>query len=310
MAGVWPGGKQFAFTVFDDTDFSTVENTKPVYDLLAECGFRTTKSCWVREPGSGERGNCPGMTAEVTGYRNWLLDLQRQGTELGLHNVSCASSTRQQTLAGFDRFEQYFGHPPQTLANHSGVRESIYWGNHRVTGVCRLLYNLLTRLRHTNEFDGHIESSPGFWGDICKQRVEFVRNFTFRDINTLKMCPFMPYHDPLRPYVNHWFASSDGHDLASFVSTISEQAQDRLEEEGGACIMYTHFAVGFCEQGRVDGRFAALMRRLARKNGWFVPVGDLLHHLGRRQGFHTLTRPQRRRLEFSWLWDKIHVGHS
>ncbi|MCY2991357.1 MAG: hypothetical protein NTY19_26310 [Planctomycetota bacterium] len=150
MTGRWPGGKRFAFTVFDDTDFSTVENTKPVYDLLAECGFRTTKSCWVRKPGDGEFGNCAGMTAEEPEYRQWLLAIQRQGTEVGLHNVSYASSTRQQTLAGFDQFEHSFGHPPHTLANHSGVRECIYWGNYRVTGVWRPVYNLLTRRRHTN----------------------------------------------------------------------------------------------------------------------------------------------------------------
>ncbi|MCY2991358.1 MAG: hypothetical protein NTY19_26315 [Planctomycetota bacterium] len=120
----------------------------------------------------------------------------------------------------------------------------------------------------------------------------------------------MPYHDPLRQYVNHWFASSDGHHLDSFVGTVCEDAQDRLEAEGGACIMYTHFAAGFYEQGKVNRRFAELMRRLAKKNGWFVPVAELLDHLGRQQGFHVLTPRQRRRLEGTWLWDKIQVGHS
>lgn len=310
MTGYWPGGKRFAFTVFDDTDCSTVENTKPVYDLLAECGFRTTKSCWVRKPADGEQGDNPGLTTEDPAYREWLLHLQRQGTEVGLHNVSYASSTRQQILMGFERFENDFGHSPRTLANHTGVRESIYWGNYRVTGVRRCVYNLLTRRRHTNRFDGHLPSSSGFWGDVCQKRVKYVRNFTFRDINTLKVCPFMPYHDPLRPYVNYWFASCDGHDGDSFVKAISEQAQDRLEEEGGACIMYTHFAVGFCKQGQVNRRFAELMQRLAKKNGWFVPVAELLDHLGQQQGFQVLTPGQRRRLEWSWLWDKIHVGHS
>ena len=42
----WPGGKSFAFTVFDDTDRATVENVGPVYRFLAELGFLTTKSVW------------------------------------------------------------------------------------------------------------------------------------------------------------------------------------------------------------------------------------------------------------------------
>ena len=46
MKVAWPEGKAFAFTVFDDTDACTVENTKPVYDFLRDCGLRTTKSVW------------------------------------------------------------------------------------------------------------------------------------------------------------------------------------------------------------------------------------------------------------------------
>ncbi len=46
-AFVWPGGHKFAFSIFDDTDWATVENVKPVYDLLADLGMRTTKSVWM-----------------------------------------------------------------------------------------------------------------------------------------------------------------------------------------------------------------------------------------------------------------------
>lgn len=30
----WPDGKAFAFTIFDDTDFPTLDNVGPVYALL------------------------------------------------------------------------------------------------------------------------------------------------------------------------------------------------------------------------------------------------------------------------------------
>ena len=42
----WPDGKAFAFSVFDDTDLSTLENAPAVYRLLRDLGFRTTKSVW------------------------------------------------------------------------------------------------------------------------------------------------------------------------------------------------------------------------------------------------------------------------
>ncbi len=43
----WPDKKNFAFTIVDDTDNGTVENTKPVYDFLYEQGIITTKTVWV-----------------------------------------------------------------------------------------------------------------------------------------------------------------------------------------------------------------------------------------------------------------------
>ena len=43
---LWPGNKSFAFSVFDDTDSQTLEKGKAVYALLADLGFRTTKSVW------------------------------------------------------------------------------------------------------------------------------------------------------------------------------------------------------------------------------------------------------------------------
>ena len=41
---VWPQGKKFAFTIFDDTDLSKPGNYEVVYDFLRDLGFKTTKS--------------------------------------------------------------------------------------------------------------------------------------------------------------------------------------------------------------------------------------------------------------------------
>ncbi|MEN6407991.1 MAG: hypothetical protein ABFC77_16170, partial [Thermoguttaceae bacterium] len=139
-------------------------------------------------------------------------------------------------------------------------------------------------------------------------RIKYFRNFTYREVNTLKACPFMPYHDRTKPYVNDWFASSDGHNLATFNDCLSEANQDRLEEEGGACIMYTHFAKDFSVDGALNPRFRELMLRLSKKNGWFVPTATLLDHLLEVNGSHDITRAERRRLETKWLCEKIFMG--
>ena len=78
----WPDNKRFAFTVFDDTDFSTVENTRPVYAFLAECGLRTTKSVW---PVKGERKPfIGGATCEEPDYLGWVETLQTEGDTASL----------------------------------------------------------------------------------------------------------------------------------------------------------------------------------------------------------------------------------
>jgi hypothetical protein len=301
----WPDGKQFAFTIFDDPDFDTAENVATMYSFLSDIGLRTTKAVWpVNGRGTPRVG---GVTCEDQQYLNWILSLQKQGFEVALHNVTNHTSTRHETARGLEIFERLFGHHPSSMANHSGCDESIYWGSARVSGIQRLLYNLLNlRMNGRNDLSqGHIENGPLFWGDLCREKVKYMRNFVFCDINTLKACPVMPYHDPARPFVNYWFAASEGANVHSFTSLTSEKHQERLVTEGGASIMYTHFAKGFLDRGRINGRFKMLMERLSKMNGWFVPVSTLLDFMLQARGRHVITHAERRRLERRWIWHKI-----
>lgn len=305
---VWPEGKRFAFTIFDDTDLATVENVSPVYDLLADLGFRTTKSVW---PLAGTQvPRCGGTTCADPDYLRWTQKLQARGFEIGLHCATYHTSPRADTIRGLDLFREFYGHDPLTMANHTGCQEGIYWGAYRLTGTYRLLYDLMLRLRKHERFRGHVEGDPLFWGDVCQARLKYVRNFQFTDINTLKACPEMPYHDPVRPYVNYWFASSEGAEVGAFNRCLAEGHQDRLEAEGGACIMYTHLACGFSDSGRPQERFKSLMERLARKNGWFVPAFRLLDYIQEQRGPRALTAAERRRLEYRWLSGKFRTGPS
>lgn len=303
----WPDGKRFAFTVFDDTDAGTVENLKPVYDHLAACGMRTTKSVWPLA-GTEPPAIVGGLTCADERYLQWLLDLQRTGFEIGFHNATFHSSKRERTAEGLGKFRELFGQYPTSMANHTTCQEGIYWGENRVSGLHRTLYNLLTRGQGRGWFRGHVEGDEYFWGDLCRQHFKYVRNFIFSEINTLKKVPLMPYHDPDRPWVQHWYASSEGGRLEPFVETIREANQDRLEAEGGACIMYTHFAKGFFQNGQLNARFQELIARLGKKNGWFVPVTTLLDYLVKVKGTHTLTRAERAALEQKWLLHKLRVG--
>lgn len=305
----WPDGRRFAFSVFDDTDRASLENVPRVYEYLRDLGFRTTKSVW---PLAGEREPdvVGGETCANPEYAAWVQQLQRDGFEIGLHNVTFHSSKRDATLRGFARFQELFSHYPRALANHTTCAEGMYWGPYRVSGVRRIAYNVMTRFRQHGRFHGHDPSSEYFWGDLCREHVDYVRNFTLPGLDTLAACPFMPYFDPDRPWVKAWFASSEGDKCSQWVETLTERAQDQLEESGGACIMYTHFGKGFYQQGELNQRFTELMNRLARKNGWFVPVSRLLDHIAQaRGGIHPITRSERAWLENRWLLHKA-IGRA
>lgn len=306
---LWPGGKRFAFTIIDDPDGQGYEVGVEVYALLRDLGFRVSRAVWPVGP--SRTPNSAGETCANPSYVQHSLGLQRCGFEIAYHNATPHTSPREETRAALERFRELFGDYPRTMANHYND-EAIYWGAARVSGVRRILYNGFTLGRKSNAHHGHVEGSPLFWGDLCRERIRYCRNFVFDEIDTLAACPMMPYHDPERPYVASWYAAAEGAQGPSFLRMVSERNQERLEESGGACILYTHFGHGFHDGRRLEPEFVRLMTLLARKNGWLVPVGALLDYLQvQRDGrSHVLTPGERRRLEVRWLRQKLLRGTS
>nr|NIM01218.1 hypothetical protein [Acidobacteriota bacterium]NIM60443.1 hypothetical protein [Acidobacteriota bacterium]NIO59661.1 hypothetical protein [Acidobacteriota bacterium]NIQ30755.1 hypothetical protein [Acidobacteriota bacterium]NIQ84380.1 hypothetical protein [Acidobacteriota bacterium] len=102
-----------------------------------------------------------------------------------------------------------------------------------------------------------------------------------------------------------WFASAEGASAEPLVRTLSRANVERLAEEGGACIIYTHLGEDCWSESKLHAGFVEAMTRLSKMNGWFVPVYQLLDYVVEKKGIHTLTPSQRRSLERAWLWDKV-----
>jgi hypothetical protein len=297
----FPNNKKFAFTILDDTDLSTVENVSPVYRLLAGLDMRTTKSVWpLASVRDGRQGGCSLQDAD---YLKFVLDLRNQGFEISLHNVRNHHSTREMIEQGLEEFRRLIGRYPRVQTNHSTNRDNIYCGKARFNRL-RLLYKAGTVLKDGHKFEGHDPSTAFFWGDLCRAKVDFVRNFVFNEINLDRVNPTMPYHDLGRPFVNHWFSSCRGGNANSFCETLCEANQDRLEAEGGVCIMYVHFASGFATDGAVDTRVEQLLRRLAARDGWFVPVSTLLDFLREERQTRVISAAELNSMEQRWAFEK------
>jgi len=296
----FPDGKRFAFTIVDDTDMATVDRGKPLYDILYQYGLRTTKTVWVLKTMQSYAPD-QGETLRDPPYREFIADLRHKGFEIALHGVRGGSSERPDIIQGMDEFRDAIGQYPNMQVNHSYNADNIYWGEHRWSfGPYRWAYHLLSQ----HEFAGEDPHKAYFWGDLVQERVRYVNQFTFDEINLLNVTPSMPYHLDDKPYVNLWFLTADGDNLPRFEALLSHEHLDQLEREGGVCLVYTHLGAGsFNKDGKANPRFEDRIKDVAAHNGWFVPASEILDYLSKQPGWTAEPGLREKiRLETLFLW--------
>ncbi len=298
----WPAGKRFALSIIDDTDCATLANVRPFYDALHHYGLRTTKTVWSLPCVAGDRFT--GETLADEAYRTWIEELAGAGFEIGWHGARSGGTPRALNSHALDVFRDVLGNWPATYANHAQNNESIYWGRERFdAALIRAVYRAFRR--GPTRFGGSTPASPYFWADLCRERIRYVRGFTFSDIVTTAVDPYMPYADPRRPYVRAWFSGTDAANAADFTALLTPAALERLEAAGGACIVYTHVASGFVRDGKLEPGVERALQRLAERNGWFVPVGEILARLENERGLHVIGPREHLALERRWLLDRV-----
>lgn len=300
----FPGGKSFAFSIVDDTDMATFDRSKPLYDVLHKYGLRTTKTVWVLKATSDAHSPDRGETLRDPVYRDFIDGLRREGFEIALHGVRGGSSARPEIIEGLEEFRQVNGAYPTMHVNHSLNADNVYWGHQRWTFGP---YRWAMKLASDREFSGDDPQSAHFWGDLLQQHVRYVNQFTFQEINLLNVTPSFPYHLSDKPFVNFWFPTSDGDKIEQFEALLSPENLDRLEREGGVCLVYTHLGAGsFSKNEDSLRRFEARIKDVAARNGWFVPASEILDHLSAQPGW--TAEPSYRekvRLETLFLWTML-----
>ena len=296
----WPLNKEFAFTIIDDTDNATVEKIKPIYDYLKSKNIKTTKTVWVYP----SRNVYKGGVIQDNDYLEFLLKIESEGFEIQSHNVGSGDFRRDEIIQGFDIFKEKFKRYPSLHINHSSNPDNIYWGYKRYGVFLRSLMKLFAR--KTRRFYGDEIESKYFWGDLSKKHIKYIRNRVFRGINTLNYDPKMPYADRNKKYSNYWFSSSDGHGIEEFNRLTSKENIDRLINENGLSIVYTHFAFGFLEQnGLINRQFKENMDYIISKNGWFVPASEILDYLLKFKKKNTVNFFYTNILDLKWFLGRV-----
>src|SRR5262245_45828277 len=303
----FPQGKRFAFTILDDTDDATLENVKPVYDALKACGIRTTKTVWPVDCPEGSRIFFAADTLQRKPYLEFVRRLGADGFEIAFHGATMESSPRDRTVRALEFLKEELGAYPTLFCNHGHNRDNLYWGYKRFqTSWLRRVVALLRR-EGASYYQGEVKDTEHFWGDLCRQHIRYVRNWTFPCLNMLEVNPEMPYRLTGTPYVNLWFSTADAPDVAAFVRLLNGESLDRLERAGGLCIISTHLGKGFARDGVLDPRVGAIFQELSGRPGWYVPVSEMLDYLvqahdrGRTLGFWQMAMLETRYLAYK-LW--------
>lgn len=300
----YPGNKKFAFTIIDDTDYGTLENIQPVYELLYKLGFKTTKTVWVY-PADPHHFEFIGDTLQRPEYLNFIKDLQSKGFEIALHGVKSGYSFSNQIAAGLSEFSEKLGQFPKMHINHAHNPDNLYWGMERFSWIPRTIGRLLNKYASL----GQNPEAPYFWGELHKNNIKYIRNYNFNDLNTRKADPYFPYLEKRKEkHTNYWFSCTDGGTLKRALNIFTPEKIDQLEREGGIGILYVHFGNQFSVDGTVNLAFKSALEHLASKQtAWLAPASEILDYLleHKYKKNHYLTLLQKIQLEFRYFRDKL-----
>jgi hypothetical protein len=236
----WPPAPHRAgFTITDDTDAATLESVRAVYDVLDAHGVRVTKTVWAFPP--EEPCGIPalppsiqrGVTLADADYRRYCEHLAARGFEITLHGATAGNNRRATIERAFAELDRSFPRP-STYICHAKNADNPYW-QEKVVARGPLRWALASYGR-SHRCSGEDPASPYFWGDLCLERVRYIRLFRTRNANVLAANPSMPYFEREKPYVRGWFSAAK----RSFRHVTEDAVLDRLEREWGLCVLYQY----------------------------------------------------------------------
>ena len=270
----------FYFTIVDDTDDSTLENTKPIYDILYDKKIFITKTVWVYPPRDKQS---KGDSLKRKEYLDFIRSIKTKGFEIGIHNVGSGDYKRNEIIKGLEEFKAELGEYPKIHVNHSYNKDSIYGGYKRFNAPIKSLIRTMYK-QYSGTFNGEEVGSQYFWGDKHKEIIQFSRNHEFDDINTKKYDPNMPYVDQKRSkYANYWYSVTFAPNQWVYNKVINKKSIERLDKENGVCVLFTHLGY-FMQDGKIDKGFMESLEILAgNKNGIYMPVSNVLDEIAEKR---------------------------
>ena len=194
---------------------------------------------------------------------------------------------------------------PRSYASHDLNRDNLYWGVDRFRfALTRWLYRRLVR-EEPSHYQGHVPDSPYFWGDLAAQHIDYARSFTFATFDLTRLAHPVVYRRADTPWVKRWFITCDADNVEEFNNLLCSANQERLERDGGLCIVSTHLGKGFVKDGEVHPETRRLLTELSKRAGWFAPVCEILDFHCAHAGCPQIGNAALLRMELHWFLDSF-----
>ena len=159
--------------------------------------MRTTKTVW---PFRARKGALDfGELADARGPG--LSDSSSTcsgGVSRSRHTARRWSRARENARCGLEAMRDVFGEYPTSTRTTRTIARTSTGARHASTTDRRARF--IDAIPGHVPFDGHVEGSPYWWGDVARGRIRYVRNLTFDALDVTRINPTMPYVDPK----GHW----------------------------------------------------------------------------------------------------------
>ena len=278
MKVIWlPLSYRAGISIADDPDNGTFKAFRKIYDLLLDLNFPTTRAMWVY-PNEQKTGipnlNVSFFAPLLTEKKclEYCKKLNEHGFEICLHGASCGNNSREKTIEALKYLENNISGCTSYIC-HSKNAENLYWDTKVAhSKILKYLLGFYT----SNHCFGEISCSPYFWGDICRERIKYIRLFRTRNLNTLSFNPSMPYHIFDKPYVNYWYSATKGY----IPNLLRPENLEMLCEENGLGILYQYMHKYVNNSNEINPAVKESLIRVADHSGILIkPVSWMLDRL-------------------------------
>ena len=205
-----------------------------------------------------------------------------------------------------------FHHDPLTAANHTGVEESIYWGDaHDYPDGGHSFTTSLRGSATAGKYRGHVEGEQVLLGRSLPARNQVLPATSPSGHQHPEGVSFMPYHDPAKPFVEP-LVCIERRTRRAMVQSLPGRNAPGSPGARGRGVHHVHPLRQPIRRKPPPRQPVprTTNETAGKKTAGICQMTTLLDYLLKLNGPHQITDSQRSPARRKWLWEKMFTGTS